>query len=348
MSSGGGRAVTIADVALASGVSRTTVSHALRGMGRIDATTRAQVKEVARELGYRPSIRAQRLRQGQSKMLGMVSSMPHAVAAGPARLGFYMEVAAAAAESALLRGYALVLTPPVEGGVLLDSLDIDGAIVIEPEKDDSVVADLFDRSLPVVTLGQQPGALVPFVDLGSETVAQLLLDHLYEQGARRVALLIGDRLRDSYLGEGRAYEQWAMRRQLPSIVRVVAEEGGAQAGYRACMELLEEHPGLDGICVAVDAFAVGCVQALAARGLRVPDDVLVVTRYDGILARTSQPPLTAVDLHLGTLAARAVGLLLSELGQHREEGEVPALDPVLIPRRSSLGLSPALEPRSGQ
>jgi DNA-binding LacI/PurR family transcriptional regulator len=331
-----GRTVTIADVARASGVSATTVSDALNGTGRVRPGTRERVRLAAAELGYRPSLRAQRLRRGQSRMVGLISSMPAAVAAGPARLGFYMEVAAAAAETALVRGFALVLTPPVQAGVPLDELDIDGAIVVEPEEDDAVTAELAARGLAVVTLGPQPGSALPHVDLGAEAAAGLLLDHLHEQGARQVALLVGDCRRYSYLAARSVYERWAASRGMPALVAAVPESGGVTAGQAGCARLLAEHPQVDAVCAVVDAFAVGCVAAARAAGRRVPDDVLIATRYDGLLARTCDPPLTAVDLHLGLVAAGAVDLLLAQLANGSREGLVRVPPPVLVPRCSSL------------
>jgi DNA-binding LacI/PurR family transcriptional regulator len=330
------RSVTIADVARASGVSRTTVSDALSGAGRVQETTRERVRLVAAELGYRPSLRAQRLRRGESRMLGLISSMPAAVAAGPARLGFYMEVAAAAAETALNQGFALVLTPPTRGAAPLDVLDIDGAIVVEPEQDDAVTRALRVRRLPVVTLGPQPGSSLPHVDLGADKVAGLLLDHLYEQGARHVALMVGDCRRTSYLAARSVYEQWAAAKGMPARVVAVPESGGADAARTGCARLLAEHPQVDAVCAVVDAFAVGCVAAIRAAGRRVPGDVLVATRYAGLLARTCDPPLTAVDLHLGLVAAGAVDLLLAQLQDGPRGEPVPVPAPVLVTRRSSL------------
>ncbi len=329
------RAVTIADVARESGVSRTTVSDALNGVGRVDGGTRERVRSVAQRLGYRPSLRAQRLRRGSSRMIGLVSSMPSAVAAGPARLGFYMDVAAAVAETALAREFAMVLTPPVEAGVPWDLLDVDGAIVIEPEQDDEVTAGLRERGLAVVTIGRQPAADLPHVDLGGEAVVDLLLAHLDEQGAAQVALVVGDGRRHSYLAARAAYQRWVDARQGTSLVVALPERGGAAAAQAACGRLLVEHPEVDAVCAVVDAFAVGCVAAIREAGRRVPDDVLVVTRYDGVLARTCDPPLTAVDLQLRQVAAQAVDLLLAQL----EDG-VPTVagppPPSLVARRSSL------------
>ncbi|MGW0466624.1 LacI family DNA-binding transcriptional regulator [Streptomyces sp. NPDC003027] len=339
-SGSGSRPPTIADVASAAGVSRTTVSHALNGLGKVDPRTRERVKRVAAELGYRPNLRAQRLRRGQAKAIALASSMPFAVAAGPSRLGFYMEIAAAAAERALLHGYALVLVPPVESGSGLHSVDIDGAIVVEPDENDAAAAHLKERGLPYVALGRPvaPDEAAPYVDLRGELVTELLLAHLREQGAQRPALLIGAGRRHSSVDARAAYERVAAEHGWTPIVATAPEAGGEQAGYERCAELLARHPGIDAVCALVDAFAVGAVRAIRDSGRAVPDDVMVATRYDGLRARTCEPPLTAVDLHLDRAASDAVELLLDRL---RAEGAAaataaPSPRPRVIARASSL------------
>ncbi|MGW0733386.1 LacI family DNA-binding transcriptional regulator [Streptomyces sp. NPDC002851] len=333
------RPPTIADVARVAGVSRTTVSHALNGLGKVDPRTRERIKQVAAELGYRPNLRAQRLRRGQAKAIALASSMPFAVAGGPSRLGFYMEVAAAAAESALIHDYALVLVPPVQSGSALYSVDIDGAIVVEPDVDDAAAARLKERGLPYVALGRpvSPDEDAPYVDLRGGLVAELLLDHLYEQGARQPALIIGSGARHSSVDARAAFERVAREHGSPPLVGTAPETGGEQAGYEACAALLAEHPGIDAVCALVDVFAVGAVRAIRDSGRTIPEDVMVVTRYDGLRARTCEPPLTAVDLHLDRAAADAVELLLARLrGDTAAPTVATAPEPRVIARTSSL------------
>ncbi|MCO5399685.1 LacI family DNA-binding transcriptional regulator [Ralstonia soli] len=337
------RRPTIADVARAAGVSPTTVSHALNGKGYVDTHTRERVKEAARALGYRPSIRAQRLRTGEARSIALISSMPYEVAGGASRLGFLMEVAAVAAGSALTRGLALVLVPPMMSGRLpLEQLDIDGAIVIEPTAGDPNVEHLQERGLPVVCLGRQPGNdAVPYVDIHSSATTEMLLRHLSDQGSRRIALLIGAQERNSYIESRASYEQFCAEHGMVPVIAVADESGGETAGAAACAALLEAHPDIDGLCALVDAFAVGAVQAIRSRGLRVPDDLRVVTRYDGIRARSCQPPLTAVDLHLDDMATQAVALLFDHLGGSGDarRSVAPAV-PTLVVRESSAGVAP--------
>lgn len=328
---------TISDVARVAGVSRTTVSHALRGLGQVESGTRQRVIDAAAELGYRPSVRAQSLRLGTTRSLALMSSMPAAVSAGPSRLGFFMEIAAAAAESALLRGYSVVLVPPTE---TVDSpfhhLDVDGAILVEPTADDALAEELRLRYLPFVTIGRQPGGTAPCIDLDARAGTTILLEHLRAQGARSIALVVGSSLRHSHLGTLASYRDFCeMTGQLPMISEA-DERLGERGGYDETARLLQEHPELDAVCVTVDAFATGALAALTEAGRRVGDQVLVATRYDGLRAKLAQPPLTALDLHLAAVSAEAVDLLLEQLhNPHAVPSSRCAPTATLVPRAST-------------
>lgn len=332
------RKPTILDVAQAAGVSPATVSNALNGRRYVDATTRETVEAAARRLGYTPNLRAQSLRTGKADTIALLSSMPPAVAAGPSRLGFLMEIAAVAAAAAIEKGLALVLVPPIETAPpVLDRLSVDGALVLEPVADDPNVVHLRGRGVPVVTIGRQAGAgeMPPYVDLRSAATARLLLDHLDDQGSRRVALLVGAQTRNSYQETESVYGAFARARGLPPLVRRLDERGGEEHGRLEALRLLAEHPDVDAICAPVDAFAAGAVRAVQELGRRVPEDVCVVTRYDGLRARHCTPPLTAVDLHLEEIASLAVTLMLEQI-EGRPPRSCSGPLPDLLARQSSL------------
>jgi len=331
----------IVDVARAAGVSPTTVSHALNGRGQVDPRTRQRVVDAAHALGYRPHLGAQRLRTGASRQIALVSSMPFSIAGGPSHLGFFMEVASSAAEFALTRGYALVLVPPLEALPSLDGIDMGGAVVVEPARDDKVIEQLRERNVPVVSIGAQPGAEddVPYVDMHGRDSCRLILEHLHDTGARRIALVTGAQERDSYLAARQEYRAFARRHHMPQRQVLVDESAGEEGARHKVTELLRRSPEVDAICALVDTFASGAVAAARELGLSVPGDLRLATRYDGLRARTSNPPLTAVNLHLEDVAAKAVELLLQAMtGQ-----DVPASSasevPTLVPRASSASVT---------
>ena len=96
-----------------------------------------------------------------------------------------------------------------------------------------------------------------------------------------------------------------------------------------------EFIGFTGLNVPVDAFATGAVAAIVESGRRIPDDVMVATRYDGVRARTSVPPLTAVDLHLEEVSQQAIALLFDHLRGDTATRRVDGPAAQLVPRLSS-------------
>jgi DNA-binding LacI/PurR family transcriptional regulator len=331
---------TIIDVARQARVSPATVSNVLNERTYVEPETRKRVLAAVRKLGYTPNLRARRLRTGRADTIAMFSSMSFAIAGGRARLGFTMEIAAAAAARALENGMALVLVPPLSNERSpVHDLHIDGALVVEPLEDDAEIALLQSRGVPVVCVGRQPGKSTPFVDLRPYEVAHVLLAHLHEQSARRIALIVGAQVRYTHLETERAYRDFARAQRMDAIVRPVDEAGGEAAGYATALELLSTHPELDALFVSVDVFAAGASKAVAELGRAVPRDIKLATRYDGIHARECNPPLTAVNLHLDDVAQLGVELLFEHIAGRTERKSVAGPLATLVPRGSSVDQS---------
>lgn len=329
------RKPTIIDLARAAGVSPTTVSHAFSGRRKVDPATRERIIALAEEMGYRPNQAAQRLRSGRTGTVALASSMPFAVAAGASRLGFLMEIAASAAMTALTRNMALCLIPPLAPGSNLDSLALDGVIVVEPARDDPLISRFEARHTPIVSIGKVPGRDdIPAVDLRSAQTARLLLDHLHQAGSRRIGLITGERRRTSYEETEAAYAEFTAAHGMPQVAARLDESGGESLAEIETAQLLRRDPDLDGLLVTVDTFATGALTALAGLGRRVPQDIRLVTRYDGLRARLAQPPLTAVDLHLDQIANIAVEMIFARIEGRDHTIEAPAA--TLLPRPSSL------------
>lgn len=325
---------TISDVAKAAGLSVTTVSHAFSGRRHVDPATRERIQAIAKELGYHPSSVAQQLRSGRTGTIALASSMPFAVAAGPSRLGFLMEIAASAAMAAFARDIALCLIPPQPAPSSLDKMGFDGVILVEPEKDDPLVRHFEARRTPIVTIGKVPGrADIPSIDLHSAEAADLLLAHLWENGARQIALLTGASERTSHLEARRIYTQFAETHDFEPRTLLLDEAEGENGAKEVVKNLLRDHPEIDGLLVPVDAFASGAVAAAREFGRSFPRDLRLVTRYDGLRAKLSVPPLTALDLHLSELAELAVALLLAHIEALPVSTTAPI--PSLVPRGSS-------------
>ena len=322
------RKPTISDLAKAAGVSATTVSHAFSGRRHVDPETRARIQQLAEQLGYHPSSTARALRSGKTGVIALASSMPFAVAAGPSRLGFLMEIAASAAMSALTRDLALCLIPPHPSAQSYGAASFDGVVLVEPMRDDPLIRHFEKRNTLIVSIGRVPDRPdIPAVDIRSRETATLLLNHLAGQGCRQIAALIGAPLRTSQIESAEAYEAFAARQGSDPQLFLLDEENAEEMAYCQVLELLRTDAAIDGIFASIDAFATGAVRAVHESGRSIPDSLRLVTRYDGLRAKLSQPPLTAVDLHLPAIAEKAVGLLLDQIdGNTRtERADLPEL-----------------------
>src|SRR3954468_23139095 len=227
--------------------------------------------------------------------------------------------------------------PPPRGQVAdLRALRVDGGIVVDPNANDPSLA-LFDAlGLPVVTVERDPAR--PGADwfVASDNAAntRTVLDHLAAHGARRIALLAPETTA-AWVSETReTYAAWTAEHDREPIIVSVAHERLEGSAYTSTAELLDRPDRPDAVYAVSEPYATGALRAARERGLRVPDDLLLVAGVDSHGAAAAAPPITALDLHPDEQAANAVELLVARVGGR--PADVPRMVPgTLCVRRSS-------------
>ncbi len=202
--------------------------------------------------------------------------------------------------------------------------------VLEP----SVVADFHSRfkPLPLVSLAQLM-ADVPTVLVDSYNGMRAVLIHLIEvHGYRRLAFIRGPE-RHFYAQERfRAYTETLQAYGIPYNAALVTPPMQWESGAEAIRLLLDENqlrPRIDfqAVLAVSDLLALEALKALQNRGIQVPSEVALSGFNDSTESRLSTPPLTSVSLPFAEQGARAVEMVLAQLG-----GEsVP--EKVLLPSR---------------
>ncbi|MEV7655682.1 LacI family DNA-binding transcriptional regulator [Streptomyces anulatus] len=326
------RTVTLLDVARAAGVSKSTVSDALQGSGRVAEATRDRVRAVAEELGYRPNSAARRLRRASTGAVGL--HLP----ATATRLDYYMNLAFGAVERAQEDGLDMVLLAPsgAAGGRIASR--VDGLLVIDPEPGDSAVPGLLDAGVPVVTGERYLGpATGPSGAVVCDNAASLtaLLDHVTERGARRPALLAPSGSSAWATALRATAGSWGRAHGVTVTVRTVPFAATPAEAEAATRDLLAADPAVDAVICAPDGSAPGVLRAAATLGRKVGASstgeasgageargtggagntgvasgaaagpvavnptaagLLVASCVDGTAVRGAEPPVTAVDL----------------------------------------------------
>jgi DNA-binding LacI/PurR family transcriptional regulator len=339
----GKRRVGIRQVAAAAGVSVTTVSHALNGKGRLPQETRDRVQDVAQQLGYRPNATARNLAGGKTGLLGLVISQPADVRFALSDFAYFTYLTAAASAAALDRGYALVLTPSDLGLGAAVGVAVDGAIIVDPVEGDPLVQELREASMPLVTtgrvVGDDPGRA--WVDNDHVAGTRSVLDHLARRGARRIALMTTPTVISYSVDVERAYRAWCAEHGMDPLVTKTDQHLTESAGYAAASELLSCPTPPDAIFASYDRLAFGALLAANARGVRVPEELLLaMTATESSHGQSSGPSVTALNLHPDQIGQRAIELLIDVVEGKAEGGEV-LVPTAIIPRASTKRPVPA-------
>ncbi|WP_296746867.1 LacI family DNA-binding transcriptional regulator [Mesorhizobium sp.] len=332
------RRVTIHDVARELGVSTSTVSAALNGSGKLRQETRDQVRRMAAELGYQSSRAALALRFGRTGTIALALPTVDDGAVPMLDLDFYMAVARAAATAAFEAGYALTLTPPTltgEDGWRL--LGADGVVLCDPVRNDERLAALERLGTPVVTVerdaARPDGRSAVTSDHGSNL--RTLLDHLHDQGARRIALISADASWSWAEESVAAYRDWTAERGLPESVRLIPLDQAHNDPYDTALGLLRAADRPDAIIATAEQYREGVLRACRDAEVRIPDDVLVALGIDSPGSERNDPALTAIDLQPGLQAKLAVSMLLRLIEGEQVDGPMLS-DAVLRVRASTL------------
>lgn len=304
--------MTINEIAAMAGVSRATVSRYLND-GYVSEEKREQIRKVIEETGYEPSVQAQQLRLKRTNIIGViipkinsdsVSRMVAGISVVLSRAGYQMLLANTNNdEKEELKYLNLFKYNQVDGVILI------GTILTKAHKD-----RLKEMQVPVVLLGQVlPGYSCVYHD--DYHAAKEMAERLSKQA--KLLGYIGVTQRDVAAGQERT--RGFMDGAGTQVKTCLAEgEFSMDAGYDGCRELLERHPGLDGIFCATDTIAAGAMLYLRQAGKRIPEDVALAGVGDSMVTKVTCPTIATVHYYYKTSGMEAAKLLLERI-QNPEE-----------------------------
>ena len=312
------RRPTIRDVALQAGVSHQTVSRVINGHDSVSDETRERVQAAIEELGYVPSPLARGLTSNRTHSLGLVTSeiSDH----------FFAEVAAGAEVEARRRGYYLMIAsveeaaPDDEHAYLRLMLErrVEGLIIASPSRPltpDELPPDAADRVPIVVLAARHDLAGFTVVDVDNERGGLDATTVLLERGHRRIATITGPLEFPSADYRLRGYEAALVRAGVARDPQLIehGRDWGLTAGQQAAHELLDRGVAFTAIFAHSDLIAIGAMQALRERGLRVPNDVSVIGYDDIPVAGFMEPALTTIRQPMREVGELAAGIVLDVL-----------------------------------
>lgn len=330
----GGKSYTIEDIARELGVSKTTVSRALSGKGRIGKDTVERVRIFAEQHGYRPNLLAKGLAQSKTYNLGLV--IPREP--GDMDVPFFKDCMYGICEEASKHDYDIVVSIIKEDEYqqfqrMVRNHKVDGIILSRSTVRSEAVDFLKENGMPLVVIGPTDDLDVVCVDNPNREASCELTGFLLMKGIQRLALMGGDSRH--YVTESRkagfmdAHQERGICVNSALMFMEIKD-------YRNASWAVEQilRAGADGI-VCMDDFicnlVLGC---LREKGVEIPSMLKLASLYDSRQMEKNVPAVTSIHFDTKELGRKACIKMLEMLDEDVEE-EQCALSYQVILREST-------------
>ncbi|MDU0347463.1 LacI family DNA-binding transcriptional regulator [Actinomyces sp. MRS3W] len=326
-----GRA-TLEDVARAAGVSRATASRVVRGDAGVTAKKTKAVQAAVASLGYIPNSAARALVSHRTGTIAVIIPEPDQMIFSDPFLTRTVQAISRdldAVDIQLVMAFADRAGHGRRTAKYLRNGSVDGAIVISHHRFSGQVEAFMSAQIPVVFIGRPVARDTPgsWVDLDNISAGRIAAERLLACGVRRPAIITGP------LDMVAAHDRLQGFREVmgrEGIDPVLLEGAFTADSGRAAGEALApriESGEVDGVFSSSDLMGLEAMAAWQARGLRVPEDVRLVSCDNSPEAATANPPLTSIENPSDVLAGAAIEMLQQILDE-TWDGQ-----PVLVPAR---------------
>ncbi len=329
---------TLVSIAERSGCSISTVSRVLSGNAakyRISQRTVARVTEEVKRCNYTPSLLAKGLRTNRTDTIGLL--IPNI------ENSFFANVAGVVIRESRNYNYKVVVVDTQEderneqdGLSALLARRVDGIIAAPCGNDAALFASVQEGGMPLVLIDRYlPDAgMLSYVTTDNYRGAVMAAEYLLENGHRRIACIQGTPHSMPVRDRVRGFGDTLRAHGLGDRIVVTGEDFSVQNGYLETKLALAQAERPTAIFALSNLILLGVVKAVHESGLRIPDDISVVSFDDNMLFNYLDPAITCIGQPTDEIGTLAVKLLIRAI---REPGAAPShlhLPPSLIIRRS--------------
>lgn len=331
--------VTIKDIAEKANISYPSVSRALSGKPGVSSKTREKVLKIAKEMNYQPNALARSLVQKRTSTIGLI--IPDIL--NP----YFPEIAKGVEDEAHSKNLSVFLCnsdwDENREEAYINQLianRVDGIIIFPISSGNtSEIRRIAGKNLPVVILGSSQAEDVSVsISIDDVLGAKLSVEHLLNKKYRKLAFIGGkpglSSVEDRLTGFKKAHENGGL-----SVEKKMIVESGFtfDSGYKAMNDLIDKELIPDAVFAENDVIAMGVIQALRIRGLRVPEDIAVSGFDDIPMASMVGIDLTTVrqpKYEMGKMAVIELYSILSGDSDLNVNKRL-VLEPKLIIRKTS-------------
>jgi DNA-binding LacI/PurR family transcriptional regulator len=301
--------ITISDVAEALEVSKTTVSRAISGKGRISESTRKRVLAYIKETHYRPNVVAKGLANSKTYNIGWVVPGEFKVADLP----FFQRCMMGVSEVAASEDYDILFSQVFDNDMsqlkhVVKNRKVDGIVLGRTLVEDERIDFLMESGIPFVVIGSSTDERVIQIDNDHIHACKELTSILLMKGLERLALIGGESNHVVNQTRQQGFEM-GLKEQGRSVVEelIYMDCESEELINQAVEDSLNRHA--DCIVCMDDRICHQVLNKLHQDGVAIPDEIKIASFYNSVILESSQPPVTALcydPKELGAVACRTL------------------------------------------
>jgi LacI family transcriptional regulator len=332
--------LTINDIAKLAGVSKKTVSRVINKSPRVSPATRKKIQDIIDKHDFSPDLQARALAFRRSFLVAMIYDNPSPQ--------YVVNMQRGILDTLEDTNFQLVVRPVDRNDPrffdklrqFIEEQRLFGAILPPSVSEDDRVAELLqEMNCPYVRIASvildMPARMVVTCDSEGGAAAAR---YIAELGHTRIGHIRGLSAFKSSHERLRGFREGLVEAGLQLDENLVVEAGYTfDSGHEVALELLKREDRPTAVFVGNDEMALGLYQAAKDLGLKVPDDISVVSFDDTPIAARVEPAMTSVRLPIRDMGRRAAQLLMTEKGTKITEDQI-SFTPELIIRDSATSL----------
>lgn len=329
---------TLVSIAQRAECSTSTVSRIINGSAakyRISETTVARVMEEVRRSNYTPSILAKSLRTNRTHTIGLlIPGIENA---------FFATIAGVVIREARNQNFKVMVVDTQEderyeqeGLSALLAHCVDGIVAAPCGKDAELFSGVRKHGIPLMFIDRYlPDAKeLSYVTTDNYNGAVMATEHLLANGHTRIACIQGTRHSMPVRDRVRGYTDTLRSNGLEDDIIVVGEDFSVQNGYLETKLMLTRDDCPTAIFALSNTILLGAVKAIHESGLRIPNDISLISFDDNILFNYLDPAITCIRQPTDEIGVLAIKLLIRSIREDIPEPSRLHLPPLLVTRRS--------------
>lgn len=332
--------VTIKDIAEHLTLSVSTVSRALIDDKNIRRETKEKVLEAAKKLGYKPNPVATNLKYGRTNTVGVI--VPEMITP------FASQVIEGIQKVLYPKGLKVIIAQSGENPeterenlLMMERFMVDGIIIClsHHTKNKDEYVRLQKEGTPMVFYDRIPDGLeVSKVVVDDYLKSFFMVEHLIRIGRKQIAHLQGPSYVFNSIERAKGYKDALEKFRIPFDPALVVKTGMTiEDGKQAAVQLLEGGMPFDAIFAFTDTLAIGAMNYLQGRSIKIPEEVAVASFSGTVLSTIVTPQLTTVEQPLVEMGETAARMILEKINNPETKNRTVVLDADIRLRASTEG-----------